>query len=95
LPPQRREEARPELQADGEHEEDEAELLHEVEDDVVDLLAEVPEQDAREQHPRRAQADPSVLERAERQAGHGHRRQHQERVRDGLGLCESLEGVHP
>ena len=54
---QRREEAGAELQTDGEDKQDQPELLHEIERVMIDLLAEVPDEDAREKHACRAKPD--------------------------------------
>jgi len=48
LLPQRREESRTELKPDGEDEQDQPELLHEIERVMIHLLAEVPDEDSRE-----------------------------------------------
>ena len=59
---ERREEARAHLEADGEDEEDEAELAHEFKHVAVDGVAEMPHQDTHEKH----ESD------AERHSGHLH-----------------------
>ena len=48
---QRGEEAGAELQTDGEDEQNQAELLHEIERVMIHRFAEMPDEDAREEHP--------------------------------------------
>ena len=91
---QRREEAGAELQADGEDEQDQPELLHEIERVMIDRLAEMPDEDAREKHARRAEPDAAELQTAERHPHHAHEREHADGVRDGLRFVEFEEPAH-
>ena len=94
LLPQRREEAGAELQADREDKQDQPELLHEIERVVIDRFAEVPDEDPREQHARRAEPDAAELQAPERHAQHAHEREHADGVRDGLRFVKLEEPVH-
>ena len=94
LLPQRREEAGAELQADGEDEQDQPELLHEIERVMIDRFAEVPDEDAREKHARRAEADAAELQAAERHAHHAHEGEHADGMRDGLRFVKLEEPAH-
>ena len=91
---QRGEEAGAELQADGEDEQDQAELLHEIERVMIHRFAEVPDDDAREEHPRRAEADSAEPHAPQRHAEHAHEGEHADGVRDGLRLMELEEPAH-
>ena len=62
LLPQRREKAGTELEADGEDEQDQSELLHEIERVMIDRFAEVPDEDTRKEHARRAESDAAELQ---------------------------------
>ena len=89
-----RQEAGSELQADGEDKQDQAELLHEIERLMIHRFAEVPDEDAREEHPRRAEADSAELHAPQRHAEHAHEGEHADGVRDGLCLMELEEPAH-
>src|SRR5262245_66334487 len=65
----RREEAGSQLQANREHEEAQSELLHEIDRGMVDGLAEVTDDEARENHPRGAEHVARDLQAAGRLAG--------------------------
>jgi hypothetical protein len=78
---QRGEETGSQLQPDREHEQDQPELLHEVERRLVDGLAEVPGDEAREEDAGRAEPDAADLDATERHAGAAHERDHADRVR--------------
>ena len=91
---QRGEEAGAELQADGEDEQDQPELLHEIERVMIDRFAEVPDENAREEHARRAEADAAELHAPQRHAEHAHEGEHADGVRDGLRLVEFEEPAH-
>ena len=95
LLPQRREEAGAELQADGEDKQDQPELFHEIERVMIDRLAEVPDEDAREEHARRAEADAAEFQTPERHPEHAHESEHADGVRDGLRFVELEEPAHP
>ena len=82
------------MQADGEHEEDEAELADEIEDAVIDLEAEVAEDNSREQHSRSPELYPAPANAAKREPGHRHGGQDQQRMRDRLCLAEIGKPVH-
>ena len=94
LLPQRREETGTELEADGEHEQDEPELLHEIERRVVHRIAEVPGQDAGKQHARGAEADAAELHAAHRHPEHADQRDDPHGMGDRLGAVEFEEPVH-
>jgi Phage integrase family len=91
---QRGEEAGAELQADGEDEQDQAELLHEIKRVMIHRFAEMPDEDAREEHPRRSEADSAELHAPQRHAKHAHEGEHADGVRDGLRLVELEEPAH-
>ena len=92
---QRGEETRAELQADREDKQDQPKLLHEIQRVMIDRLAEVPDEDARKQHARRAEADAAKLQAPERHAEHANDGNYADRVRDRLRLVQLEEPVHP
>ena len=94
LLPQRREETRPELQTDREDEQDQPKLLHEIERVMIHRLAEMPDENPREQHARRAEPDAAKLQAPERHAEHANAREHGDRMRDRLRLVEMSKPVH-
>ena len=94
LLPQRREEAGAELQTDGEDEQDQPELLHEIERVMIDRLAEMPDENAREEHARRAEPDAAELQTPERHPHHAHEGEHADGMRDGLRFVKFEEPVH-
>ena len=93
LLPQRREEAGPELQPDREDKQDQPELLHEIERVMIDRFAEMPDENAREEHARRAEPDAAELQTPERHPHHTHEGEHADGVRDGLRFVELEEPV--
>ena len=94
LLPQCGKKAGPELEADGKDEQDQPKFLHKIEHVMVNRLAEVPDEDAREEHTRCAEADTAELQASQRHAHHAHQRQHADGVRDGLRMMEIEEPAH-
>ena len=86
LPFERREEARADLQADGENEEYESKLARELEHCVVHLQSEVGADQAREQHARDAEADAQHAHVPQRESSCDHGRKHKYGVCDGVAL---------
>jgi hypothetical protein len=78
------EEAGAELHADGEHEQDQPQLLDEAERVVTHGLAEGAGQDSDEEHARRAEPDAAHLDAPESQAAGAHEHEDTDGVRDGL-----------
>ena len=74
-----REETRPELQSDGEHEQHQAELLHEIQHHGLDRLLDLPGQMAEhkrgKQHTGGSEANPADFQVPQNQPGHGNRGQ--------------------
>ncbi len=91
---QRGEEAGAELQADGEDEQNQAELLHEIERVMIHRFAEMPDEDAGEEHPRCAEADSAELHAPQRHAEHAYEGEHPDGVRDGLRPMQLEEPAH-
>ncbi len=81
---ERREETGTHLQADGEDEENQAELLDEVEHGRVDGHAEVAQGDAHEENPRDSQRHAAHLHLAQQQTARDSQCQRQDRVGDSL-----------
>ena len=81
---QRREESGTHLEADGVHEEHQAQVASELEHRALHPHLEVAEQDADEQHPRHPEADAPDAELPEGESKGRNRRQHQQGVGDGL-----------
>jgi hypothetical protein len=94
LLPQRREEARAELQPDGEYKEDQPEVPHEIQRAFVYRFAEVAGDNAGKEHACRAQADTAHLETAERHTGKADQGEHGNRVSHGIDGVELEEPVH-
>ena len=84
----------PELQPDGEDEQDQPELLHEIERVMIHRLAEMPDENPRKQHARRAEPDAAKLQTPERHPHHAHEREHADGVRDRLRFVEFEEPAH-
>ena len=61
---------------------------------MIHRLAEMPDEDPREQHARRAEPDAAKLQAPERHAEHANAREHGDRMRDRLRLVELLEPGH-
>ena len=72
------------LQADGKDKEDEAELLHEVEDGEVGVEAQVAHQDTHKQDPGGAQGNAFYLKSAQIKADANHKGQQQN------GVCNAV-----
>src|SRR4030095_15880982 len=89
------EETRPELQTDCEDEQDQPEFPDEFERVMIHRVAEVPDENSREQHARRAQPDAANFEAPKRHAEHANQRERAARVRHRLRLVKLLEPVHP
>ena len=81
LPAQRGQETRSDLHADGVNEQDQAEFLNEGAHLGVDVPPEMPEQDAREERARHAQADAPDLDAPDGQAHRRHTAVHQHALR--------------
>src|SRR5205085_11037760 len=90
----RGEESRPELQPDGEDEQDQPELLHEIERVMIHRVPEMPDENSRKQHSSRPEPDATNLQASERHPHHAHKRQHPHRVRDRLRFVEFEEPAH-
>src|ERR1700751_2316303 len=61
---------------------------------MIYRFAEVYDEDAREEPPRRAEADSAKLHAPQRHAEHAHEGEHADGVRDGLRLMELEEPAH-
>ena len=85
---ERGEKAGTDLQTDREDEQNQPELFHEVENMVVDLEAELPEQDPDEEHERDAEGNPEHLHASERYPDRDDEREHQD------GVSHAVHIVH-
>jgi hypothetical protein len=90
---QRSKEARAELQADGEHEQDQSELLHEIERVMIHRMAEMPDENPREDLAAVPSPMPRPLQAAECHAGHAHEGERAHGVRNGLRFVEFEDPV--
>ena len=86
---QSRKESGSELQAHRKDEKNQPKLLHEIERVVIDRLAEVAGEDAREQHTGGAQADPANFDAAQRHPEDADERNQADRVRNRLGFARA------
>jgi len=88
------EKARAQLEADGEYEQDEPELLDEVERMVIDRFAEMADEDAGKQDTCRTESNPTKFGAAERHADDANEREDSDRMSDGLGLMKLEDPAH-
>ena len=95
LLPKRSEKTRTKLETDGKDEEDQSELLHKIECAMIDLFAEVSDENPCEEHARCAEADATKLEAAKRHAGDTDEREHADGMCDRLRFMEVEEPAHP
>ena len=77
---ERMEESRADLKADRKHEEDQAEILHEVHDGRVHPQAEMAQKDGHKQNPRRTNGNTFDLELAKIQSDRNHDCENQNRM---------------
>ncbi len=88
MPAQGGQEAGTHLQPDRVHEEDEAQLAHELAGALLDVHAEVAEGEAHEEDAGDAEAHPAESHRAQGEAQGGHQREDEDRSRRGRAVEE-------